>query len=88
MGDQNYFTAKDTSHIMGDGRDSSSGVWWTTRPWPYYYPVPYYTSPNTGWICPKCQAANAPHVSQCPCSTRVYGTTSTFTITGDSLNIY
>ena len=21
-----------------------------------------------GWICPKCQRGNAPHVSQCPCA--------------------
>lgn len=22
----------------------------------------------TGWLCPRCAAVNAPHITQCPCS--------------------
>ena len=23
---------------------------------------------NYGWICPRCGAVNAPHITQCPCA--------------------
>lgn len=24
-------------------------------------------APNTGWVCPRCQAVHAPHVQSCQC---------------------
>lgn len=30
-----------------------------------------YTPKPTGWICPRCGAANAPFANQCPCSPAV-----------------
>lgn len=32
------------------------------------YPFPFYIAPNTGWICPRCQTVNAPHIHQCLCN--------------------
>lgn len=26
------------------------------------------TNPYTGWICPRCNMVNAPHVTQCTCT--------------------
>lgn len=28
-----------------------------------------FSMPPTGWICPRCGAGVAPHITQCPCNT-------------------
>lgn len=39
---------------------------WPFPAWPGW--PGYYQPTQTGWVCPKCHAANAPHINQCPCS--------------------
>ena len=33
---------------------------------PKTLPVEYRVLP-IGWVCPKCDRVNAPHINQCPC---------------------
>jgi hypothetical protein len=38
-----------------------------TSPCSPHQPQGYYTPPNTGWICPRCNVVHAPWVTQCHC---------------------
>lgn len=45
----------------------------TTENWKELYEQIIQKYPQeSGWICPKCGAVNAPWVSQCPCYQRTY----------------
>jgi hypothetical protein len=46
-------------------KDEVKNYDWSYPTYHYYwnnYPM------NTGWICPRCNKVNAPHVSQCDCT--------------------
>lgn len=45
-----------------------------TRPYGRYAAAP----PPTGWICPRCNAANAPHIDRCSCSAIAVRLTNSF----------
>lgn len=44
---------------------------WTVPQGPGDLQTPFVQTPfvQTGWLCPKCGAGVAPHVSTCPCNT-------------------
>jgi hypothetical protein len=66
-----------TGHCGGSGTANNTWDHWT----PLQYPKPMYPDPyipvNVGWICPKCNAANAPDNKLC----QVCHPTTTWTIT-------
>ena len=35
-------------------------------------------APNTGWICPRCQAVHAPHIPACHCHYLPQGPTCSY----------
>lgn len=35
--------------------------------------LPFFTAPNTGWICPRCNVVNAPTITQCHCHSMLNG---------------
>lgn len=49
---------------IGDPIPEERAWWWRPYPW---WQVPYAPTVS-GWICPRCNVVNAPHVSQCACA--------------------